>query len=110
MTDERNYLGGLEEIVLLAVQHLGDNAYGASIHRALEEAGRHISIGSLYITLARIEDKGYLKSKLGEATPERGGKVKKYFILTGKGERALEASEYGRHYLRLQSAYPEGLT
>lgn len=102
MSKKRNYVGGLEEIVLLAIQNNRSNAYGASIHRALSDAGRDISIGSLYITLARLENKGFLKSKLGEPTPERGGKVKKYFSLTGKGKTALESLEEGRIFLRAQ--------
>lgn len=93
---ENKYIGGLEEMTLLAVQSLGKDAYGVSIHRALNEAKRKISIGSLYVTLGRLEEKGYVRTIRGEATEMRGGRAKKYFELTGQGARVLTAAQEAR--------------
>jgi PadR family transcriptional regulator PadR len=82
-------IGGLEEAVLLTVHALGKNAYGVSIHEALEDDGRKISIGSLYTTLARLEEKGYVSFEDKGATPERGGRAKRFFKLTGQGAKVL---------------------
>jgi PadR family transcriptional regulator, regulatory protein PadR len=87
---DRLYLGVFEEAVLLAVFHLRDNAYGVPIRRHLEEVtGRSTSIGSVYTTLERLEQKGYVSSRQGEATPERGGRAKRYFKIEGAGVVAL---------------------
>lgn len=94
-----NFLGNLEESVMLAVRELNNNAYGTTIHEALAEANRQISIGSLYVSLSRLEDKGYLKSKSGEPTKERGGKAKRYFSLTGAGCKVLQDTAKSRDYL-----------
>jgi PadR family transcriptional regulator PadR len=101
------YLGGLEEAVLLAIQQLGDDAYGAVIHETLAESKRHISIGALYVTLNRLEEKGFVESRMGEATAERGGKAKRYFKLKGAGAAALDESEAIRQRLRL-ARRPQG--
>lgn len=91
-------LGAFEELVLLAVGALTDNAYGVTIREALTaETGRSPSIGSLHSALYRLEDKGYLQSTEGGATTERGGRRKKYFQLTASGIKALKAA----HELRL---------
>ena len=94
------YIGGLEEIVMLAVQSLGREAYGVSIHQALKEAHRSISIGSLYITLGRLEEKGYLTSRTGETGDERGGRVKRYFALTGEGAAILVDTQESRDVIK----------
>jgi PadR family transcriptional regulator PadR len=75
---------------LLTVAVLGDPAFGVTIKEAIEErAKRDISIGALHSTIARLEEKGYLKSHLGGATQERGGRRKRYFQLTHGGKSAL---------------------
>ncbi|MEZ4772673.1 MAG: helix-turn-helix transcriptional regulator [Bacteroidia bacterium] len=84
------YLGELEEIVLLTVAALFDEAYGVSVKQEIENRmGRSISVGALHTALKRLEDKGYLSSRLGEATAERGGKRKRFFRVTVYGYRAL---------------------
>lgn len=86
-------LGAFEELVLLVVGSLIDKAYGVAIKEALEEqTGRAPSIGALHSALYRLEDKGYLKSKEGGATTERGGRRKKFYQLSSSGKKALEAA------------------
>jgi hypothetical protein len=78
------HLGEFEEIVLLTVAVLIDDAYGFTIMSEIEKrSNRSISIGAMRTTLSRLEEKGFLKSKLGEATKVRGGKRKRYFIFKG---------------------------
>ena len=84
------YLGELEELVLLTVASLGDNAYGVSIQQELEEkCKRSISIGALHSTITRLEEKGLLKSWMGGATQERGGRSKRYYDITPSGKSTL---------------------
>jgi DNA-binding PadR family transcriptional regulator len=90
------YIAEFEELVLLAILKLGENAYGAAIHEALEDAGRKVSIGALYTTLSRIEEKGLVISWIGEATSERGGRAKKYFKVQATGARALREAQAAR--------------
>ena len=86
----KGYIGEFEELVLLTVAVLGDSAYGVTIKQEIEaRADRAISIGALHSTIARLEEKGYLKSYLGGATQERGGRRKRYFQLTHSGKAAL---------------------
>lgn len=88
-----DYLGELEQTVLAAVRRLRENAYGMTIRREiLDRAGRDVSIGAVYATLERLEKKGFVSSRTGEATPERGGRAKRYFRIEGSGVHALEAS------------------
>jgi PadR family transcriptional regulator PadR len=83
---DRSYLGEFELMILLAVLHLGDEAYGVPISRELERLrGRDVSVGSVYAALERMESKGLVASTLGDPTPERGGKAKRYFRLTKAG-------------------------
>ncbi len=85
-------LGELEHIVLLTLVRLGDDAYGMSVRSTIHELiGRDISIGAIYTTLERLQDKGYVRSSMGEATAKRGGRAKKYFKVTAKGTKALRA-------------------
>ena len=85
-----DYLGEFEQLVLLAVARLGDAGYGMSIRREIEgRAGRPVSIGAVYATLDRLEDKGLLTSGIGEATPVRGGRPKRFFTIERAGEVAL---------------------
>src|SRR5947207_14338133 len=84
----REYLGSFELVVMLALMRLGKETYGVPIAREIEEAtGREVAIGSVYATLARLEAKGIVTSGLSEPTPERGGRAKRYFAVTGKGHR-----------------------
>lgn len=89
----RSQLGDLEELVLLAVLRLGDGAYGAALRTELRErAGRTVSISTVYVTLMRLEEKGYVRSWMGEPSGERGGKAKRHFALRPEGLEALEAA------------------
>jgi len=91
MSDER--LGEFEQIVLLGVLRLAGNAYGLSVRREiLARTGREVAIGAVYATLDRLDAKGYLRSHTGAASSERGGRAKRCFAVTAKGERALQAS------------------
>jgi PadR family transcriptional regulator, regulatory protein PadR len=84
------YLGELEELVLLTVASLGDNAYGVSIQQELESrCKRTISIGGLHSTITRLEEKGLLKSWTGGATQERGGRSKRFYDITPAGKSSL---------------------
>jgi DNA-binding PadR family transcriptional regulator len=86
----RSYLGEFELMILLAVIHLGDEAYGVPISRELEaHRGRDVSVGSVYAALERLEGKGLVASTLGDPTPERGGKAKRYFRVTREGMRLV---------------------
>ncbi|MEX0902506.1 MAG: helix-turn-helix transcriptional regulator [Pseudohongiellaceae bacterium] len=87
-------LGEFELLVLLAVLRLRDNAYGASIKKLLnDEIGRDVSIGSLYKTIERLESKSLVTTKVGEPTPERGGRAKRYLRITAKGREAVRISK-----------------
>jgi DNA-binding PadR family transcriptional regulator len=87
---ERSYLGEFELMLLLAVVHLGDEAYGVPISRELElHRKRSVSVGSVYAALERLEAKDLVDSNLGEPTAERGGKAKRYFHVTKEGLRQI---------------------
>jgi DNA-binding PadR family transcriptional regulator len=86
-------LGELELLVLLAVARLADDAYGVPIAREIETAGkRYVALGSVYAALDRLEKKGLVRSMLGEATQERGGRAKRYFRITAQGVRAARSA------------------
>jgi DNA-binding PadR family transcriptional regulator len=88
-----DYLGEFEQIVLLALLRLADNAYGMKIRREIEEqTSRNVSIGAVYTTLGRLKEKGYVSSRMGDPTPERGGRAKRYFKIEGSGITALKQS------------------
>jgi PadR family transcriptional regulator PadR len=88
-----DYLGEFELIVLLAVLRLGKNAYGVTIWEEIEKrTGRPSPIGAVYATLERLESKGHLSSRIGDPTPERGGRAKRFFRITAQGATALETS------------------
>jgi len=81
----RAYLGEFELMVLLAVIRLGEDAYGVPISREIEQrSGREAALGSVYGALERLEEKGLVRSRLGERTPERGGRAKRFFRVTAK--------------------------
>ena len=91
----REYLGSFELVVMLALMRLGQGAYGVPISREIEEAtGREVAIGSVYATLARLEAKGLVFSNIGEPTPERGGRAKRYFTVTGEGQREVRQTQH----------------
>ena len=83
-------LGEFEQVVLLAILRLGDDAYAVTIREEIAACtGRMVSRGSIYITLDRLETKGYLKSWFGDPTPERGGRAKRYYALRPRAVEAL---------------------
>jgi len=87
------YLGEFEQLVLLALLRLGDEAYGVTIRREIaERTGRDVSIGAIYATLDRLEQKGFVSSRRGDPTPERGGRAKRYFRIEATGLRASDQS------------------
>jgi DNA-binding PadR family transcriptional regulator len=102
----REALGNFELMVLLAVLRLGDDAYGVPIaQELLEKSGRDVLMGSVYAALDRLEAKNLLSSSLGDPTPERGGRAKRYFRLTAKGLR--EVRETRRTLVELWRGLPE---
>ena len=97
----RDYLGELEEMVMLAALRLDGDAYGASILRELDErAGREVSRGAVYVILERLEGKGLVESRVGEATAERGGRARRMVRVTEAGIEALRRSHDSRSRLR----------
>jgi len=85
-------LGEFEYLLLTAAARLGDEAYGAAMRAEIESAtGRRCSLGALYTTLDRLESKGLLKTWMGEATPQRGGRAKRMVRVTAKGAREARA-------------------
>lgn len=87
-------IGQFEQLVLTAIVHCHRNAYGVRIHEAVEtlSGARRVSLGAVYATLDRLEDKGLVCSWLSDPTPERGGRSKRYYRLEADGERALRES------------------
>ena len=84
-------LAEFELLVLLAVLHCGEQAYSVAVHEELERRSRRpASMGAVYVTLERLETKGYLRSRLGQPTPERGGRAKRYYTATRAGVAALK--------------------
>lgn len=83
-------MGEFEQIVLLSLLRLGNDGYGIEAQQEIEaQTGREVSIGALYRALARLERKGYVAYRMGEPTPHRGGRAKKYFRVTRRGQEAL---------------------
>jgi DNA-binding PadR family transcriptional regulator len=102
----REYLGNFELMVLLTLIRLGDNAYGVPISKELEgQCGRDIAVGSVYAALERLEHKGFVSARLGEATAERGGRARRYFHVTASGLR--EVRETQRTLTKLWQGLPE---
>jgi PadR family transcriptional regulator PadR len=102
----REALGNFELMVLLAVLRVGEDAYGVPIARELEDKiSREVLLGSVYAALERLEAKGLVASSLGDPTPERGGRAKRYFTVTAKGLR--EVRETQRTLVRLWRGLPE---
>ncbi len=85
------YIGELEELVLLTVGILYPEAYGVGVMDEIEkQAGRKLNISAVHSVLTRLEEKGFVKSKMSEPSQERGGRRKRIFLLTASGKRALE--------------------
>jgi DNA-binding PadR family transcriptional regulator len=83
-------LGDFEQLVLFGVLRLGGEAYGAAIRQEIHDrSGRDVSINAVYTTLDRLETKGLLRSRVGDPTPERGGRRRKFYAFTSIGEAAL---------------------
>lgn len=86
-------LGEFEHLILLAVYRLGSDAYGVPVIREVEErTGRPVTQAAAYLTLRRLQEKGFIKSKLGKPTAERGGRAKRYFQITSAGTAQLRDS------------------
>ncbi len=86
-------LGEFEEVLLLLVGILGEDAYAFKIAEEFEsQTGRAVSIGSVHSTLNRLSDKGFLKSEMGQPSATRGGRRKRIYEITAYGERTLRAS------------------
>ena len=85
------YLGEFEQIVLLAAWRLGDESYGMRIRQEIQDRlDRPITIGAVYVTLERLAQKGCLRTRTGEPTPQRGGRAKRFYLITPTGVAALE--------------------
>ena len=94
------YLGELEELILLTVGVLYQNAYGVAIQSEIEnQVGRKLNISAVHAVLKRLEDKGFITSSLGGATEERGGRRKRLFTLTSMGKKALDVANEMRTQL-----------
>jgi DNA-binding PadR family transcriptional regulator len=90
-----DHLGRFEHLLLLAVMRLGeDDAYGMTIRRELaRHTGREVAVGAIYTALARLEARGFVQSKLGEPTPERGGKAKRFYRVLPAGKKAVAKAQ-----------------
>lgn len=107
----KGYLGEFEELVLLTIASLLDNAYGVSIKAYIDErTSRSISIGALHSTITRLEEKGYLTSHLGEPTQERGGRSKRFYEVTQSGKVALHQMKNLRDDLWVSASQNLSLT
>lgn len=103
--EKEKFLGEFELIVLGALLRLGDEAYGVRILEEIEtRAGRKASVGGLYSTLNRLEKKGFIVSKMGEASAVRGGRAKRYFQVTQEGCLQVERSSIALH--KMMSGLP----
>jgi PadR family transcriptional regulator, regulatory protein PadR len=108
---DRDFLGEFEHIIMLALLQLEDQAYGVTVRREIEfRTHREVSIGAVYATLDRLETKGYVKSRRGDPTPERGGRSKRFFRVTAQGvaaakrtQRALQSMSEGLDLVRSYS-------
>jgi PadR family transcriptional regulator PadR len=100
----------LEQHAMLAIIALQPNAYGISIQNHIsQKAGYEPSVGSIYAALDRLEEKGFVRSKQGEATRERGGRRKLYFWLTAPGKKTLTESLNATRSLGRAAGWQEAL-
>ena len=87
-------LGEFEQLVLLAIVHLRGDAYGIPIVEEIQRrTGREVARAAVYVTLRRLEEKGYVSSWIGDPTPERGGRAKRYFQITAKGVKEVRDAQ-----------------
>jgi DNA-binding PadR family transcriptional regulator len=87
-------LGEFEQIVLLSILHLGETAYGVRVRAEIaDHTGRSVAPGALYTTLDRLEDKGFVTSRVGDPTPERGGRAKRYYKVSASGLKAVKRAQ-----------------
>jgi PadR family transcriptional regulator PadR len=99
-------LSNFELMVMLVLIRLGDEAYGVPISQQIaKESGRDVPLGSVYATLERLEEKGLVESEVGEPTPERGGRAKRYFVVTSNGLRVIRETQ--RILVKLWKGLPE---
>lgn len=90
---DRSYLNDLEQLLLLSVLRLGDDAHGGAIRADLmETAGRSVAVATIYVALSRLEEHGYVRSWMADPTPVRGGKAKRYYAVQPAGAEALRES------------------
>ena len=93
----KEYLGEFEEMILTMVAALQDDAYGAAISEEIEtKFKREVNLSAVHVTLYRLEDKGYVKSRMGGGTSERGGRRKRIFTITSAGLAILRAMKETR--------------
>jgi DNA-binding PadR family transcriptional regulator len=96
----KEYLGEFEELILTLVAILDKEAYGNAIVKEIEEQiQRQVNLGGVHVTLYRLEDKGYIKSRVGGATNERGGRRKRFFTITAAGLSLLKSMKEDRQHL-----------
>ncbi len=101
-----DYVGDFEQLVLLAVLRLGDGAYGMAVRREIEaNSNRSVSLGAIYATLDRLEEKGLVSSGLGSAGRERRDRARRFFKVRARGVRALQNALAALD--RLRQAVPE---
>ena len=99
---EKEHIGELEELILLLVIMLKEEAYGVQIQKEISKySGRSISRGALHSALSRLEDKGFLRGQFGEVSKKRGGKRKKYYQITPLGQNALDEAEAVRQSFQM---------
>ena len=102
----RDYLTDFELMILLAILRVGDEAYGVPIASEIEEiGGRSVVLGAVYAALDRLEDNELVSSSIGDPTPERGGRAKRYFRVTPTGVKAVRQTQ--RALTRLWDGVPE---
>ena len=96
----KSYLGEFEELILTMVVVRKDEAYGNTIVNAIKEhQEREVNLSAVHVTLYRLEDKGFVESKMGGATNERGGRRKRYFKITNAGLSVLQTIKESRSKL-----------
>jgi len=102
----RQHLTDFELMILLAILRVGENAYGVPIAREIEQTGkRSVLLGAIYTALDRLEENGLVTSSYGDPTPERGGRAKRFFKVTGKGFKAVKETQ--RAFTALWSGIPQ---
>jgi len=100
----KGHIGEFEELVLLTIATLGEQAYGVAVMEDIQaRANRKVSIGALHSTITRLDEKGFITSYLGEPTKERGGRRKRFFQLTASAKQALSEMKSLRDELWLLS-------